>query len=65
MKAIPVSGDRYFRSSDTASRPPADAPMATTGKAWWDTFYAGVLFFSMAGFDFMFAAELFQSPDSK
>src|SRR5688572_8686279 len=28
---MPVSGERFFNNSDTASSPPAEAPMATTG----------------------------------
>lgn len=34
MNAIPVVGERFFNSSVTASSPPADAPIATTGKGF-------------------------------
>jgi len=30
MKAIPVVGERFFKKSVIASKPPAEAPIATT-----------------------------------
>jgi len=32
MKAMPVLGGRYFNNCIIASKPPAEAPMATMGK---------------------------------
>lgn len=47
MKAIPVLDGRYFNNSIMASNPPADAPMATTGKVFsFTSGFAGVFFFA-------------------
>jgi hypothetical protein len=50
MKAMPVSGGRYFNNSIIASNPPADEPMATTGK-WLREAGIGL---DMADFDLLF-----------
>lgn len=50
MKAMPVSGGRYFNNSIIASNPPADAPIATTGK-WPGDACPGL---EMVDFDLLF-----------
>jgi len=49
---MPVSGERFCKSSDMASNPPADAPIATTVKEFAFFFDTGMDLFLSAIFSF-------------
>jgi hypothetical protein len=55
MKAMPVSGGKFFNNSVIASSPPADAPIATIGKEpLLRAFFTGGFFLLVSGVDSIF-----------